>query len=154
MAASLDYLRSAGFAPTATGVLGFSYGGRAAYLAAAEHALGGAVGWYAVGVQRSTYHGNDDLPALADRTAELQTPWLGLLGELDFFQQPGELDDWEAALPGAPVPAQLVRYPKAGHAFDVQLPEEVPAPPGFLLDADAAADAARRTREFFRKQLR
>ena len=154
LAATLDYLRSAGVAPTATGVLGFSYGGRAAYLAAAEHALGGAVGWYAVGVQRAVYHGNDGLPGLADRTAKLQTPWLGLLGELDFLQQPGELDDWAAALPGAPVPAHLVRYPEAGHAFDVQLPEGVPAPPGLVFDAGAAADAARRTLEFFRKQLR
>src|ERR1700722_16365797 len=44
---------------------------------------------------------------------------LGLYGEQDLLPSPGELDEWEQQL-AAPVAAELVRYPDAGHAFDVE----------------------------------
>ena len=45
---------------------------------------------------------------------------LGLYGEQDLLPSPGELDEWEQQLSAAPVAAELVRYPDAGHAFDVE----------------------------------
>ena len=120
--AAADFLRAGGIEPKRTGVVGFSYGGRAAYLVAAEHALGAAVTFYGNGIHAESFHGNDRLPALTDRVRDLRTPWLGLYGERDFLLAEGELDDWEQLLPAAPVPADLVRYPEAGHAFDVDTP--------------------------------
>jgi carboxymethylenebutenolidase len=132
-------------------VLGFSYGGRAAYLVAAEQDLGAAVSFYGNGVQRKSFLGNEELPALADRTRSLRTPWLGLYGEQDFLLTPGELDEWQKELAEAPVDTELVRYPNAGHAFDVQEPFG-PGPIPYV--ADATEDATERTLRFLDENLR
>ncbi|MFV0373864.1 dienelactone hydrolase family protein [Microbacterium sp.] len=150
--AALAFAESESIARSSIGVLGHSYGGRAAYLLASEYALAGAVGYYAVGVQRHAFQGNDGLPALADRTSALQTPWLGLLGEQDMLYTPGELDDWDAALSSAPVEAANVRYAGAGHAFDLDMPMGPGLPSPF--NADAAQDAQRRAVEFLDVRLK
>jgi len=149
--AAIDYLSEQGVTPEHTGLVGFSFGGRAAYLVASERALGAAISFYGGGVQRENFPGNDDLPALAARTAELKTPFLGLFGEEDFMLSPGELDDWEAALAEASVAASLVRYPGAGHAFDVDEAFVPGAPSPYV--ADAANDATGRARSFLADKL-
>lgn len=154
VSACLSELRSWSIAPKSTGILGFSYGARAAYLAATEHSLGGAVGWYPNGIQRAGYPGNEALPALADRTAALRTPFLGLTGDLDPLLGAGETDEWAAALAAASAATELVRYPGSGHAFDVKTPPGAFVPPGFAHNADDAADGTRRTVEFFQRSLR
>jgi carboxymethylenebutenolidase len=151
VAAVLDHFESAGIAPSVTGIVGFSYGGRASYLIAAERTLGAAVSFYGGGVQRKSFEGNDQLPALNDRTAGLRTPWLGLFGEQDFMLTPGELDEWELELRKAPVSTQLIRYPDAGHAFDVDMPLGPGLPTSYA--ADAAEDATTRALEFLRARL-
>lgn len=152
VAAALAFLEAEGIGPSATALLGFSYGGRATYLIASEQPVAAAVSFYGGGVQRKNFHGNEELPALADRTAQLRTPFLGLFGEQDFMLTAGELDEWEQELAGAPVRAELVRYPAAGHAFDVDMPMGPGMPSPYV--AEAAEDATRRALDFLRAALR
>jgi len=150
-AATLEYVGTEGISPEHTGILGFSYGGRAAYLIATEHALGGAVTYYGNGIHRESFEGNAEIPALAGKVKSLRTPWLGLYGDEDFLLGEGELDEWQAQLPDAPVAAELVRYPAAGHAFDVDQPFGPGMPSPYV--AEAAEDAAARTLRFFASTL-
>lgn len=150
--AAVRSLLDAGLPAERCAVLGFSYGGRAAFLAATEHALGAAVTFYGNGIQNDGYPGNDAVPALADRAPCLRTPWLGLYGEQDFLLAPGELDQFEASLRNAPVSAQLVRYADAGHAFDVDMSFGPGAPS--TLCPPAADDATDRALAFLRDHLR
>ncbi|WP_216896767.1 dienelactone hydrolase family protein [Nocardia alni] len=148
---TLGFLGAAGIAVGKTGILGFSYGGRAAYLSAAERPLGAAITFYGNGIQRKSFHGNDRIPALTDRMKSLRTPWLGLYGDQDPLLTEGELDEWQAQLPDAPVTAELIRYPEAGHAFDV-IESPVPGmPPRYV--AAAAEDATDRTLRFLAATL-
>jgi carboxymethylenebutenolidase len=117
--AVLAGLADLGVSPAETGILGFSYGGRATFLLATKKKLGAAVSWYPVGVQRKSFGTNPSLAPIPISSA-LTTPWLGLSGERDFLLAPGELDDWEAALDAVGGDhVTLVRYPTAGHGFDM-----------------------------------
>lgn len=151
IAAALGYLRSSGVAAERSAVLGFSYGGRAAFLTATEHRLGAAITFYGNGIQNDGYPGNNDVPPLADRAPQLQTPWLGLYGEQDFLLTPGEIDELEVSLRRAPGFTELVRYPAAGHAFDADMTFAPGAPSS--LNPDAANDATERTLTFLRTRL-
>ncbi|GLZ11993.1 hypothetical protein Acsp04_22280 [Actinomadura sp. NBRC 104425] len=62
MAAVLDHFESAGITPSATGIVGFSYGGRASYLVAAERAMGAAASFYGCGVQRQSFEATTGCP--------------------------------------------------------------------------------------------
>ena len=108
--------------------MGYSWGGRAAFLAAARRGLGAAVSYYGTGIYLKNFGSNLALPALGEEIPTLRTPWLGLFGDHDPLSPRAELDALEAALPRAPVFTEMVRYP-AGHAFDVDLGPA--APPGF-----------------------
>jgi carboxymethylenebutenolidase len=116
--AVLAGLAEQGVSPSEIGLLGFSYGARAAFMLATKKSLGAAVSWYPVGVERKSFGMNAGIGAINITTAP-STPWLGLSGEQDFLLQPGELDDWEAALTAIGSDhITLVRYPTAGHGFD------------------------------------
>jgi carboxymethylenebutenolidase len=136
-----------GVSPSEIGLLGFSYGARAAFVLAATKSLGAAVSWYPVGVQRKAFGTNPELGPIR-LTAAPTTPWLGLSGERDFLLQPGELDEWEAAL-GAVGSEHitLVRYPTAGHGFDAHGSMVPGAPDSF--DGPARDDGLVRTLEMF-----
>lgn len=151
ISAALDLLQEEGVAPKHTAIVGFSYGGRAAFLAATERSIGAAVTFYGNGIQNDGYPGNDGLPPLTNRAAHLRAPWLGLYGEQDFLLAPGELDEFESALRSASGLAELVRYPNAGHAFDADM-TLAPGGPS-TLDPDAATEATRRTLDFLRSRL-
>jgi carboxymethylenebutenolidase len=126
--AALGSLSDQGIPDSRLGVVGYSWGGRAAFLAAARRGLGAAVSYYGTGIYFKNFGSNLALPALGEDIPTLRTPWLGLFGEHDPLSPPAELDALEAALPQAPVATELVRYP-AGHAFDVDMGPA--APPGF-----------------------
>jgi carboxymethylenebutenolidase len=151
VSSTLAYLASVGISDAKTGIVGFSYGGRASYVAATEKTLGAAVTFYGNGIQAKSFEGNDGLPALSGKAADLKTPWLGLFGEQDFLLAPGELDQLEQELGNAGTPTEVVRYP-AGHAFDVEEPF-APGMPSFFV-AEAADDAIARTLQFLDKSLR
>jgi dienelactone hydrolase len=76
---------------------------------------------------------------------------LGLYGEQDLRPSPGGLDEWEQQLAAVPVAAELVQYPDAGHAFDV----EEAAGPGMPVPcvAGAANHASECTLRFLEKSL-
>jgi carboxymethylenebutenolidase len=147
--AVLDRLRGLGFAERAIGVLGYSYGGRAACMVAVKRPVGAAVSWYGPGIPRKNFFGNPELPALADLLSSLQAPWLGIFGELDGLTPPEETDELEKLLESAPVTTDVIRYDEAGHAFDVEHggAQRTPA------EQSAAADARSRTLTWFRTHL-
>ncbi len=77
--ASLDHLASSGFAAAQLGVVGFCMGGSVTFYAATLRTLGAAVTYYGGGVTEGRF----GLPSLVDQAPQLQTPWLGLYGDLD-----------------------------------------------------------------------
>ncbi|KZF12553.1 MAG: dienelactone hydrolase family protein [Rhodococcus sp. (in: high G+C Gram-positive bacteria)] len=146
LSALIDRLGDNGFDLGHIGVMGYSFGGRATYLAASTWPLAAAVTYYAGGIGRHLHVGNPDLADLRRNT--LRTPWLGLYGEADHFIGEGELDLLEALVDSAPVVTSLVRYPGVQHSFDVDVPD---APGAF--DAGAAANARSRAIDFLSQHL-
>lgn len=119
--ACIAHLQASGHPLERIGVVGFCFGGRAAFLAASRRALGASVTLYGGGIVRaSTFL---PFPSLLDDIPTMRTPWLGLYGQEDHGIPADEVDALEAALAGAPVPHRIERYPGAGHAFhNDQLP--------------------------------
>ncbi|MBM3660380.1 MAG: dienelactone hydrolase family protein [Actinobacteria bacterium] len=113
-AATLDHLRAAGFADGQVGIVGFCFGGRVTFLASLEWALGAGVGFYGGGIATK---GVLPFPALVERTAALQTPWLGLFGDQDGSIPVADVEHLREALGAASVDAAVVRYAEAEHGF-------------------------------------
>jgi carboxymethylenebutenolidase len=111
--ATLEYLASTGIEAAQTGVVGFCMGGTAAFVLAAQRAIGAAVTFYGGGVAEGRF----GFPSLIDLAGELQTPWLGLFGDLDQGIPIDQVESLRTAVIDAPVPAEIVRYPEAGHGF-------------------------------------
>ena len=112
--AAFAELKRRGFDDAHTGIVGFCMGGTVALFAGTQWALGAAVTFYGGGVSQGRF----GFPSLLDIAADLQTPWLGLYGDLD---QGISVDDVEAlrrVAAAAPVPTEVVRYPDAGHGFN------------------------------------
>jgi carboxymethylenebutenolidase len=139
---ALDYLRGLGFADRSIGIVGFCFGGRVSFLVASDHALGAAVGFYGGGLVTARF---PQFPALVDRAAHLQTPWLGLFGDRDESIPVDDVEQLRAALADAPVATEVVRYPDAEHGFHCD------ARPAY--NADAATDAWARTLDWFARHL-
>jgi carboxymethylenebutenolidase len=113
--AARQLLHDRGFQDADIGVVGFCWGGRITFLIAARRSLGAAVGFYGGGIVSAGHF--KAFPPLVDEAATLKTPWLGLFGDQD---QSISVEDVEAlgkALEAAPVDAEVVRYPDAGHGF-------------------------------------
>lgn len=140
--ATIEHVRGAGLAPERVGVVGFCLGGRVSFLAAGSRRLGAAVGFYGGGI----VHGrSESLGPLVSLIAEMETPWLGLFGDEDQSIPVEEVEELRTRLAESPVPCEVVRYEKAGHAFhndqrDAYREEE-------------AEDAWRRTLEWFDRFL-
>ena len=77
--ATLEHLAGLGFERTAVGVVGFCMGGSISFVAGAYWKLGAAVTFYGGGITQSRF----GFPPLFDLAPTLQTPWLGLFGDLD-----------------------------------------------------------------------
>ncbi|WP_062382945.1 dienelactone hydrolase family protein [Demequina iriomotensis] len=150
IAGAVDFLRDLGIDGARVGVLGFSFGGRAALVAALEGSVAAAASYYANGIIEPAYGEHPGLRALGDRLGDLSTPWIGLFGADDFLLAEGELDAIERALVQASAESEVVRYEGAGHAFDLE--EFMPGLPSPLVP-DAAADARTRTMAFFEQHL-
>ena len=111
---AFDYLSGLGFSGRAAGVIGFCMGGGLALYAGTLRPLGAAVTFYGGGVS----NGRFGLPALTELGPLLQSPWLGLYGDLDHTIPVQEAEQLRAAVATASVPAELIRYPDAGHGFN------------------------------------
>ena len=112
--ATLAHLHDAGFTDAQIGIVGFCWGGRVTFLVALQRALGAGVGFYGGGIASA---GALPFPPLIDAAGSLQTPWLGLFGDLDAMIPPDSVEALRVALKDAPVDSDVVRYAEADHGF-------------------------------------
>ncbi len=114
VAAAVGYLRSPeGGACTSVFTVGFCFGGRNSWLAAAgDHGLAGAIGFYGrPGV------GRDGSPGPSARAEELAAPLLALMGGDDPGIPVEDVTVFDEALDAAGVEHEVVIYPGAPHSF-------------------------------------
>jgi len=141
--AAFEHLATLGHELAAIGVVGFCFGGRVTFLAAARRPFGAAVGFYGGGLVTPRF---PQFPALVGEAATLQTPWLGLFGDEDGSIPVEDVETLRTALVSALVPTEIVRYPDAQHAFfNDERPDNY--------NADASADAWVRTLDWFDRHL-
>ena len=141
IAAAFGHLRQLGIAASGQGIVGFCMGGSISLIMATEAEFGAAVTFYGGGVAQGRF----GLPALADAAPSLRVPWLGLYGDQDHTIPVEQVETLRAQAALAPVPAEVVRYPGAGHGFNCNDRDSfVP---------DAAADAWSHTLRWLRLHL-
>ena len=142
--AALDHLAGSGISAAQVGIVGFCFGGRVTFLAAARRALGAAVGFYGGGIIKA---GMLPFPPLVDEVGSLQTPWLGLFGDLDAMIPPDDVEFLRRELTAnAPVATEIVRYAGADHGFYCEARPQVYNP-------EVAADAWGRALAWFGERL-
>lgn len=109
--AAVDRLRDDG--ATAVFTVGFCFGGRHSWLAAAAgHGLAGAIGFYGrPGPAR------DGSPGPTERAAELEAPILALMGGADEGIPVADVRAFERALDDAGVEHEVAIYDGAPHSF-------------------------------------
>ncbi len=114
VAAAASLLRSVdGGSSRAVFTVGFCFGGRNSWLAAASgHGLAGAVGFYG-----RPGAGPDGAPGPTQRAGEMAAPILGLMGGDDPGIPQEDVDSWDEALDDAGVEHEIVTYPGAPHSF-------------------------------------
>jgi carboxymethylenebutenolidase len=136
--AAFAHLRTRGQAARRQGVVGFCMGGTVTFHAAVQYPLGAAVTFYGGGISE----GRLGYPPQLERAAQLQTPWLGLYGNLDKGIPALEVEALRELAAGARVPTEVVRYPGADHGFNCN---DRPA----VYNAAVAADAWTRMLAWF-----
>jgi carboxymethylenebutenolidase len=141
--AARAHLHGAGFADASIGIVGFCFGGRTTFLAAVHRPLGAAVGFYGGGIVTGRF---PQFPPLIEKSASLQSPWLGLFGDADQSIPVADVERLRATLDqSASVDHDIVRYPDAEHGFNCdQRPAHHP---------EAAADAWRHMLAWFENHL-
>lgn len=112
--AVIDHVRDENWAPVDIGIVGFSFGGRIAFLAATRRRLGAAVTFYGGNIVADRY-GVDTVPPLLG--ARLKTPWLGLFADEDRAIPPSDVQRLRASLADSPVAWDVVQYPGVDHGF-------------------------------------
>lgn len=140
--AAVAHLVSSGLPAARVGIVGYCFGGRVTFLAAARRSLGAAVGFYGGGIVSGRV---PQFPALVDEAVSLQTPWLGLFGDDDQSIPVDDVERLREALKSAPVEAEVVRYAGAGHGFFRDVSDDY--------RPEAAADAWQRLQDWFDRQL-
>jgi carboxymethylenebutenolidase len=140
--AAIAHLHEQGFDDDSIGIVGFCFGGRVTFLAALEFALGAAVGFYGGGIVSPRFPG---MPPLLARAFELETPWLGIFGDLDAVIPVADVDELRKRLAELDVPTDVLRYATAEHGFHSE------TRPSF--NAAAATDAWARTLNWLAEHL-
>ena len=119
--AAVAYLHGRGCTKIFT--VGFCFGGRNSWLAAAEdHGLAGAVGFYG-----RPGEGRDGTPGPTQRASELKAPILALQAGADQNITAADNAAFEAALRAAGVEYEVVTYDGAPHSFFDRKQEEFAA---------------------------
>ncbi len=139
--ATFAYLAGAGFEGRRVGIVGFCMGGTVAFFAGARYPLGAAVTFYGGGVGQGRF----GYPSQIDEAAKLQSPWLGLYGDLDKGIPVEEVEELRAAAASASVPTEVVRYPDADHGFHCDARSSYHGP--------SAEDAWERALDWFGRHL-
>jgi carboxymethylenebutenolidase len=113
VAAAVAYLRSpAGGSSRSVFTVGFCFGGRNSWLAAASgHGLAGAIGFYGMPAERN------GVPGPTQRAAEIEAPILALQAGDDKNITAEHNQAFERALADAGVEHELVTYDGAPHSF-------------------------------------
>jgi len=142
LVASFTSLNEAGFTTAQTGIVGFCMGGSVTFYAATLRPLGAAVTFYGGGVAEGRF----GLPSLIEQAPQLQTPWLGLYGDLDQGIPSADVDQLRDVAAGARVPTEIVQYPDADHGFNCN---DRPA----VFNATAAAAAWERMLQWFERYV-
>ncbi len=139
VAAAASFLRSVdGGSSRALFTVGFCFGGRNSWLAAASgHGLAGAIGFYG-----RPGPGQDGAPGPTQRASEMAAPILGLMGGDDPAIPQADVDSWDEALDDAGAEHEIVTYPGAPHSFFDRKYEEF---------ADASEDAWTRVLAFLER---
>ncbi|MGO9456020.1 MAG: dienelactone hydrolase family protein [Acidimicrobiales bacterium] len=140
--ATLGHLETAGFGPGRIGIVGFCMGGSVTLYAATLRPLGAAVTFYGGGVTQGRF----GFPPLLELAPGLQTPWLGLYGDLDQSIPPDAVEQLREAAATAAVETEVVRFADADHGFNC---DDRPA----AFNPAAAAQAWARTLEWFGRHL-
>ena len=136
VAAAVARLREQG--ATAVLTVGFCFGGRHSWLAAADgHGLAGAVGFYGMPGERA------GRPGPIQRAGEIDAPILALMGGADQAIGPEQVQALDEALTGAGVEHEIVTYEGAPHSFFDRKQDEF---------AEASEDAWQRTLAFIERQ--
>jgi carboxymethylenebutenolidase len=139
VAAGVSYLRGLASAPASIFTVGFCFGGRNSWLAAASgHGLAGAIGFYGSPKPSSLF----DLPAPVDVAAAMECPILALQAGDDANITAEDNATFDAALTAASVEHEIVTYEGAPHSFFDRKHEEF---------ADASADAWARVEAFIER---
>ena len=127
------------------GILGFGLGGRFALTTAMQYPIAAAVSFYPLGVMAPAPVGT--FPSLATRISEIRAPWLALFGVNDPEMPSARFLELEERLDQATLDVftRVVRYPRAGYAFDCDMRA--------LFEREAAFDGWQRTSEWFDKRL-
>jgi carboxymethylenebutenolidase len=130
--AAVAHLREQGAQAIFT--VGFCFGGRNAWLAAADgHGIAGAVGFYGMPGERGGH------PGPIQRAGEISAPILALMAGADQAIGADEVAALDAALSEAGVEHEVVTYDGAPHSFFDRKQDEY---------AQASEDAWRRTLAF------
>jgi carboxymethylenebutenolidase len=111
--ATFAHLAGLGFEGRQVAVVGFCMGGSIAFLAASYWELGAAVSFYGGGITQGRF----GMPPLLDLAPTLQTPWLGVFGDLDASIPVDQVEGLRTAAERAGSPTEIVRYPEATHGF-------------------------------------
>ncbi|HUF01336.1 MAG TPA: dienelactone hydrolase family protein [Gaiellaceae bacterium] len=122
--AGVAYLRSPeGGAARSVFAVGFCFGGRHSWLAAASgHGLAGAIGFYG-----RTVEGMDGSPGPTQQAPEMTAPILALMGGDDPGIPVEDVNAFDEALGEAGVEHEVVVYPGAPHSFFDRKHEEFAA---------------------------
>jgi len=140
--AAFAELRARGFTDASTGIVGFCMGGSVTLFAATQWKLGAAVTFYGGGVAQGRF----GFPSGLDLAPDLQTPWLGIYGDLDQGIPVDEVESLRRVVGQVSVETEIVRYPDAGHGFNCDdRPDAYHEP--------SATDAWRRTLAWFDTHL-
>jgi carboxymethylenebutenolidase len=140
--ATTDFLATMGYDAPNTGVVGYCMGGAVSFYAATLGTVGAAASFYGGGVETGRF----GLPSLLELAPSLKCPWLGLYGDLDSGIPVEQVEALRRATAPLAVATQVVRYADAGHGFNCDA-----RPAAF--NAEASADATRRTLDFFATHL-
>ena len=140
--AALAELDRLGVPPTRRAIIGFCFGGTVALATAARLPLAAAVTFYGGGLAEGRF----GLSPGIETAAELQTPWLGLYGDLDAHIPIDDVEKLRLAARGSGVETEVVRFADADHGFHC---EERAS-----FHAASSADAWQRTIGFLTAQMR
>jgi carboxymethylenebutenolidase len=140
--ATTDFLATLGFHAPNIAAVGFCMGGTVSFFAATLGTIGAAASFYGGGVATGRF----GLPPLIELAADLQSPWLGLYGDLDQGIPVDQVEALRAATKSTSVDTAIVRYADGKHGFHCDARPDA-------YNEVAAADAYARALAFFAEHL-